>query len=41
MTIDGVWEDLYNGLQAVYLREVMKSQRYMELYTYVTSDFLC
>ncbi|EPB80358.1 cullin family protein [Ancylostoma ceylanicum] len=35
MTIDGVWEDLYNGLQAVYLREVMKSQRYMELYTSV------
>ncbi|KAK5980287.1 putative e3 ubiquitin ligase cullin 1 component [Trichostrongylus colubriformis] len=35
MTIDGVWEDLYKGLQAVYLREVMKSQRYMELYTSV------
>ncbi|KJH41022.1 cullin family protein [Dictyocaulus viviparus] len=35
MTIDGVWEDLYSGLQSVYLREVMKSQRYMELYTSV------
>ncbi|KAE9415044.1 hypothetical protein Angca_008267 [Angiostrongylus cantonensis] len=35
MTIDGVWEDLYNGLKSVYLREVMKSQRYMELYTSV------
>lgn len=35
MTIDGIWEDLYKGLQAVYMREVMKSQRYMELYTSV------
>ncbi|VDM58101.1 unnamed protein product [Angiostrongylus costaricensis] len=35
MTIDGVWEGLYNGLKSVYLREVMKSQRYMELYTSV------
>ncbi|KAJ1361358.1 hypothetical protein KIN20_020581 [Parelaphostrongylus tenuis] len=35
MTIDGVWEDLYSGLKSVYLREVMRSARYMELYTSV------
>uniref|UniRef100_A0A1I7XT41 HTH_Tnp_Tc3_2 domain-containing protein n=1 Tax=Heterorhabditis bacteriophora TaxID=37862 RepID=A0A1I7XT41_HETBA len=40
MTIEGVWSDLHSGLVDVYKREVMNSQRYMELYTHVIIFFL-